>query len=214
MTAATHGTYRRYRQGCRETCCRTAAARYEQERQLERLRGLPSRSAPSIGTARRLQALAVMGWTTSELAPRLGTHEDMVHQWRGRVGGRVWLATAERVAAVYDDLSMTRGPSARLHAHALRQGWVPPLAWDDDTIDNPDAEPAPCISLAHPRLDTDEVEFTARQGETYETAGERLGFRPQSIRTHLKRVGRDDLIQRFALNAELKASRTRKQWPA
>jgi hypothetical protein len=63
--------------------------------------------------------------------------------------------TADAITRVYDELSMTvpqddeagRSPRAgRIHDRqrrlAARRGWAPPLAWDDDTIDDPAATPA------------------------------------------------------------------------
>jgi hypothetical protein len=55
---------------------------------------------------------------------------------------RVHRGTAGQVARVYDELAMTPGPSTRARDAAARRGWVPPLAWDDDEIDDPQARPA------------------------------------------------------------------------
>lgn len=50
---------------------------------------------------------------------------------RGRVSSRL----AKRIAEVYDELSMTRGPDRACAAHARRLGYSPPLAWTDETIE-------------------------------------------------------------------------------
>ncbi|MDI1288898.1 MAG: hypothetical protein PSX37_02975, partial [bacterium] len=85
------------------------------------------------GTARRLQALAALGWGAEEVAHRLGTdNPSWVQRLRRMAAPRVERRTADRIAAVYDDLWSTRGPSASARHFALRSGWVPPLAWDDD----------------------------------------------------------------------------------
>jgi predicted DNA-binding protein (UPF0251 family) len=61
-------------------------------------------------------------------------------------------STAARVARLYDLLSMRPGPSPIAKRRALAKGWAPPLAWDDDTIDDPRARariaPAPTPDLA------------------------------------------------------------------
>lgn len=92
------------------------------------------------GTTRRLQALVAAGYTQTDLCARLGitaaNSTDLFH-----AQGRVLAATALRVHDLYDALSMTAGPSQPARDRAHRMGWAPPLAWDDDTIDNPNATP-------------------------------------------------------------------------
>lgn len=56
--------------------------------------------------------------------------------------GHVAAWRARRAAALYEQRWQGPdghpGPTAR----AAREGWSPPLAWDDDTIDDPTASPA------------------------------------------------------------------------
>lgn len=95
---------------------------------------------PAIGTRRRLQALYALGYTQRDLAERLGCAEGS----RGIQIGRHDLVRAERaleVAALYDELSGTLGPSSRTREYARNRGWLPPAWWDDETIDDPLAEP-------------------------------------------------------------------------
>lgn len=94
----------------------------------------------STGTARRLQALAAIGWSLDALTPHLGCSVGALQSRRMARWPTVTRASAERVARVYDELSMTAGPSSRTRDVAARNGWVPPLAWDDD-IDDPAATP-------------------------------------------------------------------------
>lgn len=108
----------------------------------------PGLTIDGTGTRRRLQALVADGWSMSELARRLNVLPSNLHT---TVHGRkeVTVATATKAAALYDQLwDSTPPPSgrhgsvpARARAYASRKGWVPPLAWDDETIDNPDATP-------------------------------------------------------------------------
>ncbi|WP_205859648.1 helix-turn-helix domain-containing protein, partial [Phycicoccus flavus] len=54
------------------------------------------------------------------------------------------LVTVQRwreVRDVYDRLSMTPGPSPETRGWAVKLGYAPPLAWDEDTIDDPTATP-------------------------------------------------------------------------
>jgi len=93
------------------------------------------------GTTRRLRALVAIGYTQSELCRRLG--------WLDSNGTRLFTgkavtvrkATAEKVAALYDELAMLPGASQRARNHAARKRWAPPLAWDDDLIDDPNGRP-------------------------------------------------------------------------
>lgn len=96
----------------------------------------------SMGTLRRLRALVAVGWTQTEIARRMGrTVANVGRLIHGRRYGNVTQETATLVARLYDDLSMTPGPSLRARRLATRYGWAPPLAWDDDTIDDPTAAP-------------------------------------------------------------------------
>lgn len=100
------------------------------------------------GTRRRLQALAALGWSARMIGERYGFAPSTVRLWGN--SPRVQRATRDRVRRIYDELSMTLPPRRdRFEAHnvsltvnnARRSGFLPPLAWDDDTIDDPDAEP-------------------------------------------------------------------------
>jgi len=93
----------------------------------------------SIGTARRIRALVAIGYTQAELAQKIGMHESWVCKLAKGDRAQVNSATVQRVGEVYDRLSMTPGASDRARRHALRHGWPPPLAWEEDGIDDPNA---------------------------------------------------------------------------
>jgi hypothetical protein len=139
-----HGTYAGYVAGCRNDCCRTAARRYQKRRVYE---GKPRRVS-SLGTRRRIEALACLGWDMYAIARHLGTGRDTVRQWT--MHETVYRRTHERMVAVYDELSMRLPPQdtkdqratvAKTRNRAARMGWYPPLSWDEGEIDNPDARP-------------------------------------------------------------------------
>jgi hypothetical protein len=103
----------------------------------------------ATGTRRRLQALIALGWARAEFARRLGVtpanFTGLMHR------GQVTVRTQRKVRELYDELSMRRPPDdthrqrgsvARARNSARLAGWVPPLAWDDDTIDDPRGKPA------------------------------------------------------------------------
>lgn len=99
---------------------------------------------PPHGTIRRLQALCAIGWTNGQLGMRLGVSRSRVSNIIRNTRQGVLPETAKAVSALYDDLwdVIPVGTGAnRARAAAARKGWVSPLAWDDDAIDNPNATP-------------------------------------------------------------------------
>ena len=103
-----------------------------------------------VGTMRRLQGLAVLGWSLEELAPRVGTSPEYVGELQRGERRYILARTRDAVAAVFDELCMTEGPSDLVRVRAQRKRYVPPLAWDD--IDN---DPTPTgvreVSVPAPR---------------------------------------------------------------
>jgi len=94
---------------------------------------------PRIGAVRRLQALMAMGWSHDRLeAEGAPGSRNLMY----REGHLISIGRWRQIREVYDRLSMTPGPSERTRRWAQALGYAPPLAWDDDTIDDPQAEPA------------------------------------------------------------------------
>lgn len=110
---------------------------------------------PPHGKRRRLQALAVAGYTTKFLADQLGMQgyglRNLNMFMHGHKGKNFSFASSVfQVAQLYDKLSMARPedfpeiPRDRIKASrtlSKKHGWAPVWAWDDDTIDDPDAFP-------------------------------------------------------------------------
>jgi hypothetical protein len=96
---------------------------------------------PSAGTVRRLRALQALGYSGQYLAERLGcgnTTQGLQVARRALVRAD----TAQRVEDLYLELADTVGPSSRVRETARLKGWLPPIWWDDDdTLDDPRAEP-------------------------------------------------------------------------
>ncbi len=105
------------------------------------LRG-ESVKVPSAGFLRRVEALAWMGWSASQVEKEAGLGRQTVDTVKRRPSGLVHRATADAVAGVYDRLAAQDGGNQHAARCARRKGWPPPLAWDDDTIDDPAASPA------------------------------------------------------------------------
>lgn len=131
-----HGHNEGYNAGCHEECCRRAHMRYKKLRAMGRTRSY----GDGLGSRRRIQALAAMGYAISDLSQRLGYDRSYLSQiLKGR---RVRSDTSAAIARLYDELSMTPSDhplATRARRHAFAAGWSPPLAWDD--IDH-DEQPA------------------------------------------------------------------------
>lgn len=97
------------------------------------------------GTRRRLQALHAIGYPMAFLGREL--HITNIHRTvHGYDGGLVLKATADNTVELYDRLSMTPNnplewrdkiAASRSRTYAKSHRWLPPLAWDDDQIDDP-----------------------------------------------------------------------------
>ena len=137
--AVRHGTMAaRTFHHCRCPQALAACAAYEKRRILDQVAG-HRRTHPAAGTIRRIRALYAIGWPAAHLADELGISTSrLANLARQRT---VHAGTAGRVRELYDRLSGTAGPSDRLAQRSLAWGYVPPIGWDDDTIDNPDAQP-------------------------------------------------------------------------
>lgn len=100
----------------------------------------------ATGARRRLQALVAIGWPMMELARRMDMAPSTFSQFmRSRT---VRAINSRRVWELYEsmwnqpppqDTPRQRGVSSLACALARAEGWLPPLAWDDDTIDDPAA---------------------------------------------------------------------------
>jgi hypothetical protein len=121
----------------------------------------------STGTVRRIQALIALGWSQSKIAGRLGiapgNFTPLVH---GRTG--VTAARDRAVRALYEEWSMRLPPqdewrdkiaASRSRSYAARHGWLPPLAWDDETLDDPNASP---LTAPLTEVDLDEAAVMRR----------------------------------------------------
>lgn len=101
----------------------------------------------SAGTRRRIMGLSAIGYNFTAIARKLGTDKSVVGNLNARMKKSVYPATAEKIRAVYDELSMIPPLldedwiAKRTANEAKRRGYPSPLAWDDDTIDDPYALP-------------------------------------------------------------------------
>ena len=98
------------------------------------------------GVTRRIRALTALGYTAAAIAEMTGLDKTHVKTLRDSPAAFVMPATRAAVVAAYDRYSMTLAPVtdryakaqvSRMVNHARREGWPPPLALDDDRIDDP-----------------------------------------------------------------------------
>lgn len=183
-SASRHGSVNDYRRGCR--CPDACEARRLYVKRIKVGRALPG-YVSSVGTGRRVRALAALGWSAADVGQHLGLHRNTIAQLGNDRRATILRSTAARIAAVYDELQGTPGPSVRARNFARKAGWPPPHLWDD--IDDPDARPvddAP-VSMGKYRVDLDEIDFLMSQGYPLAKAAERCGVREDSVRTAMRR---------------------------
>lgn len=97
---------------------------------------------PALGTQRRLQALAYMGWSPQAIAEKIGSHYRPLLKIRAGERDRVRSSTHRRIEKVFVELATVPAPGhsgAITRGTARVRGFAPPLAWDD--VDNPRERP-------------------------------------------------------------------------
>ena len=172
----------------------------------------PRETGPSptgIGTQRRLRALATRSWSPGAIQAATGLPAgDLRRALADR--RRVSPDLARAVARAYDQLWDTdpalgtaaeRAEAEAYRDHAQRCGWPPPMAYDDDTIDLPDGDPAQGWKrtgrTTTPAVDLAEDARWLRQhgGYRHATSAElamRLGVTKAALDKALARAGRDE----------------------
>jgi hypothetical protein len=143
-----HGTEQAYISDCcRCDDCRSAHAERMCWRRKQYAYGRTiSKLTPAVGSARRIEALALNGWSCQRLADILGWDPVILH--RSRMQPRIRADKAQAIADLFDQLWNRNPPfetlsdrvsASRTRAMAERRGYAPALAWDD--MDDPDAKP-------------------------------------------------------------------------
>lgn len=177
-SAHRHGDESAYCQGCR---CDDA----REDRRIKvkhRLHGVHRSPYTTIaGTSRRLQALAVLGWSCQLLAPRLGSSAQLMERYRTGRHPRIRQETATKIARLYDELYATPGPCQVTRDRAARAGWVRPLLWDDDTIDDPNAKPVEDTPVRVSRVDFGEIDHLRSDRLSMEEIAQRLRVKVETI---------------------------------
>jgi hypothetical protein len=152
----------------------------------------------TTGSRRRVHALAALGWSIHYVAGRIGRQSSNLATTLQRT--HMQADAARKIAEIYEELS-TRRPedtpsNRRVRTIARKSGWAPPAAWDDETIDDPDAEP----NLGDP--DADVVDEVLIERALH---GERTQLSPAN-RLHAVATGRRRGMPLTAIGIQLRMS--------
>ncbi|MFB6873712.1 hypothetical protein [Streptomyces sp. NPDC056323] len=96
-------------------------------------------SVAAIGTIRRVRALIAVGYPLIAIAEASGITKTALGHIVNHENDTLTARHARAVAATYRAWSERPGTSVRSRKRAVANGWPPPAAWDDDTIDDPAA---------------------------------------------------------------------------
>lgn len=166
---------------CRCVPCRRAATK---ARQLRELRG---GYQPALGSTRRLRALVAAGWTLNGLERVLDVSRPVLSRLLAGRLERVCRVTHETIRSAYMPLSDgPKDPDPRSIERARREGWGRPIDWDDDQMDNPDAD-----QWRPPKRDDliDAIADAATLGYNLHEAAAALDRKPDSIYQACRRAG-------------------------
>lgn len=184
-------------------------------------RSLATGFVPNIGARRRLQALMAIGWRHQDLTKRVGFNTGtMMHQR----GDYISQFKHEAVRKVYDQLWNVQGPAdGRSMTRVAKAGYAPPMAWDDETIDDPAATPdlgSPVTGRGRPtkgstrvrKVDAlaEDVDYLRRTGAGIEEIEQRTGKRWNDIRSELHRAGHRDVCDRLLIELDIPKRAPRK----
>jgi hypothetical protein len=189
----------RYKRGCRCGRCLAANRAYNSRRDRLIAYGRWEHPLDAAGTRRRLQALIWNGWSLGALSVRLGCSRQAL---RVKLDyARVSAATAAAVRQVYDELwdqppperdRFERRAATMARRYARERGFAPPLAWDEDAIDDPGAGPADGWErhddVRRWGVLADEAGELISLGVNPEGAAERLGVSRSTLGTALARA--------------------------
>ncbi|MDF2708147.1 MAG: helix-turn-helix protein [Nonomuraea muscovyensis] len=144
-------------------------------------------NVPSLGSARRCQALYALGHSPIVIAATAGLSESAVMHIANLHYRKVSGATHRAITRAYAELSQQNGNSEVARSRARCRGWRDPLWWEDmGNIDNPDFDPAD----VERELNRDELATLRRQeighlmsyGFEHEQIADRLNMHVSTVR--------------------------------
>lgn len=162
----------------------------------------------SVGTRRRVQALACLGYSVSHVGKELGWLPGNFHTLLKR--DQVTVRTAKAVRELFEQLWDQpyqpkdwhgKAAASRARNFAATHGWAPPMAWDDDEIDNPKARPKGLDDPgkgdrreATKAAFVEDIEFMIEAGDSFGEISKRMGASRDTIERRLWRHQRGDLV--------------------
>lgn len=118
----------------------------------EKRQGTSTAHVDATGSQRRLQALVALGFSLNWLAEYAGYGRSYfkVVLAQDRIGIDRVRAVTEVYERLWDKKPLPETPQqknsvTKAKDHARKNGWPPPMAWDDDKIDDPKHRPAPAL---------------------------------------------------------------------
>lgn len=162
-------------------------------------------SVDAAGTRRRIQALVTIGWSQSRIGVRIGMQPGNFN--RTIKADHVQAVTARKVKTIYEELWNqpqtgtdwhSKAAATRARNYAKAHGWLPPLAWDDETIDDPTTSPAVFeeAPMVHGEDRIAEIEFLIRSGAGQTEILSRMGFKNMpALERFALRYGRSDIVR-------------------
>ena len=122
--------------------------KYDRQRRIDKTRGITYKRN-ATGSRRRLQALMTIGWSLRQIEIQMNySHGTLTNVMTNQYITR---RKEQDVKNIYNTL-WNKKPIPVTHAekvavsktinHARKKNYAPPMAWDDDTIDDPTATPA------------------------------------------------------------------------
>lgn len=156
----------------------------------------PDDRVPAVGAVRRVGALLALGHTHETITAAGGEGWRSLSVTTNATRGWTYLRLHEAACAAYSALSTTPGTNARARTRALAMGYVPPLCWDDEDLDNPAATPHGAGHRAG-HLDLDEFMWLVEGGEPPTRAAERCGVSVSAVENAARRA---DPVRRDVLD--------------
>lgn len=148
-------------------------------------------SIGATGARRRLQALAVMGHPLPTIATHARLSYGLLARIRNNTDRTIHPDTAARIARAYRQLIGIPGTDQTTRELAIASGWPGPMAWDEDTIDNPvalpegDTEPRRLGVIERGLVAAEEVRHLAAFGTSTHEIARRVGRSPSYVRSIL-----------------------------
>lgn len=149
----------------------------------------PGAQIPGLGTQRRLRALVALGYSNQQLAAEIDYPKS---QFQRLLSGQydVTAAVARRAEKVFQRLQMKPPPDGyaanRARLRARRRGWPTPLAWDEETIDDPRSRPR--VPMIRAEAWMPEYEKLRTKGHSHKKIAALMGIEECSLNTRIRRA--------------------------